>query len=506
MLRNLRLTLIFLSLSVALQAQTPYTASVQVRTGEYWWGISASDQFVNPFDGAFSADHNTFRSPFSLPVVISSEGRYAACQSPADFAFDGKTITVTSSVEKVEFAQSGHSLREAYLVCLQKFFPPSGNAPSNDLFASPVYDLGELSGEFDAQKIESTADRILSEGLPAGTLLVPRGWESLSNNFSFDVQLFPTATTFIERLHAKGFKIMLTVTPYIAASGRDYVKYRNESRLLSNAEGKPLVFETDYGYSAALSPSPQLARSINDQLTVLRTTTAVDGYLFDCAAVTARLSADAAANYRSFWRSAAEGFDMMLFAPDPVSPSDEAVSLVALPDKINVGSLERIMHTVTNAGLLGYRYIALGGTENLTSQSVDMVKLTLTLMATMPVAVIPYPLDNVKDRRWLVDIVKWRTTIARAVATAASESASTGEPLVRTMEYQFPDSGFANCTDQYIIGGKWLVAPVLQQGGKRMVRLPRGTWNDSDGKRIKGPRVVNVTVTDPVAAIFELQK
>lgn len=76
------------------------------------------------------------------------------------------------------------------------------------------------------------------------------------------------------------------------------------------------------------------------------------------------------------------------------------------------------------------------------------------------------------------------------------EAGTTGEPLMRHMEYQFPGQGFWDCTDQYMLGSRYLVAPVLDDTGRRTVRLPRGTWISADGTRYKGPRVINVDVSD----------
>ena len=85
------------------------------------------------------------------------------------------------------------------------------------------------------------------------------------------------------------------------------------------------------------------------------------------------------------------------------------------------------------------------------------------------------------------------------------EAGTTGEPLMRHMEYQFPGQGFWDCTDQYMLGSRYLVAPVLDDTGRRTVRLPRGTWISADGTRYKGPRVINVDVSDGSIPLFRLR-
>ena len=55
-----------------------------------------------------------------------------------------------------------------------------------------------------------------------------------------------------------------------------------------------------------------------------------------------------------------------------------------------------------------------------------------------------------------------------------------------------------------MIGPKWLVAPVVGDSGVRMVRLPKGRWKEiGSGRIIKGPRVIDVDVSDGKTPIYE---
>ena len=60
------------------------------------------------------------------------------------------------------------------------------------------------------------------------------------------------------------------------------------------------------------------------------------------------------------------------------------------------------------------------------------------------------------------------------------ETAShTGEPMVRYLEYEFPNCGLASVTDEFMLGEKYLVAPVLEKGKTgREVIFPSGRWRD----------------------------
>ncbi|HZH00712.1 MAG TPA: glycoside hydrolase, partial [Flavisolibacter sp.] len=59
--------------------------------------------------------------------------------------------------------------------------------------------------------------------------------------------------------------------------------------------------------------------------------------------------------------------------------------------------------------------------------------------------------------------------------------------VVRSMEYVFPHQGFAENADQFMLGDKYLVAPVLSRENARTVVFPKGRWRSEHGRIIKGP-------------------
>lgn len=83
------------------------------------------------------------------------------------------------------------------------------------------------------------------------------------------------------------------------------------------------------------------------------------------------------------------------------------------------------------------------------------------------------------------------------------KAAKTGEPIVRSMEYEFPNHGYYNIKDQFMLGSNILVAPILEKGqAKRLVTLPKGKWV-YDGKTYKGGDIVEINVTIFDIPIFQ---
>ena len=71
------------------------------------------------------------------------------------------------------------------------------------------------------------------------------------------------------------------------------------------------------------------------------------------------------------------------------------------------------------------------------------------------------------------------------------------------MEYEFPHQGFSDCKDQFMLGEKYLVAPMLTPDAGRTVRLPKGKWKDDSGKIIHGGKTIDITVAPDRLPYFE---
>ncbi|MDA3928467.1 MAG: hypothetical protein PF541_05870, partial [Prolixibacteraceae bacterium] len=80
------------------------------------------------------------------------------------------------------------------------------------------------------------------------------------------------------------------------------------------------------------------------------------------------------------------------------------------------------------------------------------------------------------------------------IVELAQKAAGDGEPIVRHMEYVFPNQGFESCNNQYMLGDKYLVAPMVEKGTSRTVKLPKGKWIDDQGKIYQGGKTVSIEV------------
>ena len=84
------------------------------------------------------------------------------------------------------------------------------------------------------------------------------------------------------------------------------------------------------------------------------------------------------------------------------------------------------------------------------------------------------------------------------------EAFASGEPIVRSLEYEFPHQGLHNIMDAFMLGDKYLVAPVVIKGAVlRTVKLPTGKWKYIDGTLYEGGQEVTVDAPTETLPIFE---
>jgi alpha-glucosidase (family GH31 glycosyl hydrolase) len=75
----------------------------------------------------------------------------------------------------------------------------------------------------------------------------------------------------------------------------------------------------------------------------------------------------------------------------------------------------------------------------------------------------------------------------------ARASAKSGEPIARPLAYTYPNGGYEQIKDQFLLGDTILVAPVLEKGARsRKIVFPAGSWKGDDGSAVTGPATVEI--------------
>ena len=114
-----------------------------------------------------------------------------------------------------------------------------------------------------------------------------------------------------------------------------------------------------------------------------------------------------------------------------------------------------------------------------------------------------YGEENYRIMRKYYDI---RLAMHDYIKSLYAEAHTDGSPLIRTMFYEFPDDPVCwRLTDQYMFGGRYLVAPIFHLDQfRREVYLPAGSWTlTSTGEKYEGGRTVAVDAPIEYMPVFE---
>ena len=288
---------LMLAVACAAVAGFAETKTVEMRTGEKWWGVMNYYGTKMPFDAAtdltmdLCKDNNSNQS---ASLLLSDSGRFVWCDEQTVVTIRGGKITMTSKSDPIELDESGKTLREAYLKAMARHFPPSGKVPDLMFFSAPQYNTWiELTYHQNEKDILAYAKSMLDNGLPAGVLMIDDTWQYAYGTWEFDPRRFTDPKGMVKKLHAMGFKVMLWMCPFVSldspefrriewASNPDDVKgWPTKGGFLTDG-GKPAAVQWWNGYSALLDLThPNANAWFTEQLDRLVRDFGVDGFKFD---------------------------------------------------------------------------------------------------------------------------------------------------------------------------------------------------------------------------------
>ena len=500
--------------------------TVTVLEEEQWWGGAVNDGRTMPYSDGFSYDmYGNNKGNQVQPLLISNKGRVIWSEDPFKFTFAKDAILIEAR-GKIEQNKAGSTLKEAYIYASKNYFPANGQMPDEMLFSAPQYNTWiELMYNQNQEDILKYAHAIIDNGFPPGVLMIDDNWQEDYGKWNFHPGRFPDPKAMMGKLHQLGFKVMLWVCPFVSPDTDTYRDLANKGFFLKNPQdakvaaapwigpGQPAMIYWWNGASALLDLSnPGATQWFKGELERLMKEYNIDGFKLDAGdayfypdhlvsykkditpnehtALFGKIGLDFPLNeYRAMWKMAG-------------LPLAERLS-----DKgHNWNDLGALIPNITGQGLMGYAFTCpdmIGGGEFgsfLQAETIDQDLIvrsaqTHALMPMMQFSVAPWRILDEEHMKMVKKAVELRKEFTSAIVTLAKHAAKTGEPIVRTMEYVFPDQGYATVKDQFMLGNDILVAPVLTSGNtSRTVILPNGKWEDASGKKLKGNRQIDVNV------------
>lgn len=488
---------------------------IRLLEGEAWWGGDVTYGGQMPY-GRETVDIDLgagIRGNQAAPLLVSSKGRYVWSEEPIRYRFEDGSLTVTG--ESV-IEERGEDLRGAFLAAAAAHFPSTGTLPDARFFSVPQYNLWiELQYEPTQDKTIRYAEEALANGLPPGVIMIDDNWMEDYGVWKFRSDRFPDPKEMTEKLHELGFQVMLWTCPFVSPDNAvNFRMLEGKGYLLRDEKGETAIRRWWNGYSAVLDcTNPAAVEWYQGQLQQLVDTYGIDGFKLDagdpeyyratdrsvvpmhpnghCEAWAAVGLRYAFNEYRACWKMA--GKPLVQRLRDRQHSWDENGLASLIPNGLA-------------QGLAGYAYICpdmigggqIGDVENNPDFRVDQELFVRyaqcsALFPMMQFSTAPWRVLDKEHLGYCVETAKLHAEFGELFLELARHSAETGEPIMRHMAYAYPDGGFEDVADQFMIGDTLLVAPVVTQGARsRTIHFPKGEWLGDDGSKVQGPCVLEV--------------
>jgi alpha-glucosidase (family GH31 glycosyl hydrolase) len=488
-----------------------------------WGGIIALGSTM-PLKDGFQFDFGIDNLGNQLqPLLLTSKGRYVWSEEPYKFEIKGSSLIISNQKAEVKTAIAGKTLAEARQVAEKLFFHTNGKTPELLLFSKPQYNTWiELNFNHNQADILKYAHNLIDNGYPPGVFMIDNSWQERHGVWSFHSGRFPDPKGMMDELHTLGFKVMLWVSPFVNPDLNPLIrKMRNEDLLIKVKQdskydyykgGKVALIQWWDGYSVELDFSnPKAVKWFTDKLDALQKDFGVDGFKFDAGDMRF---------YPNFTESHIPNISAnkhsQLFAEIglkyPLNEYRACWKMAGLPlaqrlrdKKADWEDLQKLLPDMLVSSLVGYNYNCpdmIGGGEFnsfINGGKIDQEMMVRSaqchaLMPMMQFSVAPWRILDENHHNAIKKSMALREQFTPLIMQLVDEAAKTGEPIIRLMDYVFPNQGYETVLDQYMLGSKILVAPQQTKGNTRTVKLPKGKWKADDDTLYDGGKMTTINV------------
>jgi len=513
-------------LSACVAHAATVTTEIPVLEGERWWGGGGGDGHNQPYGAADSRriDLRTHGNT-SSPLLVSSCGRYVWSEKPFGYVFRNGKLVIDSDVEKVLPVQAGRTLKDAYLAAARAHMRFAGKLPPDAFFTLPQWNnwIEIFLNGMDQKAADDYTAELAKSGFPCGIYMMDGGWLSHQGSYEFYEKDFPDPKGLFDRINAQGWIPLIWTAHFVSPDSREYKKLRYHPKLggldylayrKRPGSHEAAVVRWWSGISAVYDlTKPEASAFYVKTLKDFATQYGIRGFKFDAGDprffVEDCRFADEKAEPVDYTRLYAElAAREFPYHEIRVSWKCGGLPLVTrLGDRTHewTGSKyaqDTVVPQIIAAGLLGCPYsladMVGGGMEvSFVGRKIDekLFVRSAAMQSLMPMMQFsPAPWRHLSPQgvalcRKFADL---HVEFAPYILETARHAAKTGEPIVRAMEYEFPHQGFNRPLQQFMLGDRWLVAPVITPDDAKTVELPAGTWRDDLGVVHVGPKTISL--------------
>ncbi len=485
---------------------------LKILENEYWWGGSVNAGHLMPFDKNACLNYDLVNhvgggNDQYSPLMLSSKGRYVWSEKPFTITVQNGVLTLEG--EDFELEENCENLRGAYLTAMKKHFPFNEKMPDELFFKAVQYNTWiEVGTDQTTEKILKYAKEIIDGGMKPGVMMIDGGWQEDYGTYDFHRKKIPDPKFLMDELHKLGYKVMLWVSPIVASAGTQFKMIRDKGFLVKDKDGNVAIRKWWSGYSAVLDLTNPDARAwMQNEMNNLMTLYGVDGFKFDAGDAYFYDDEDLtyekvlAREHTTYFNEVGALYPFNEFRAGYKFGGREIVA--RLHDKKhtwdNVGICALVPHTIAQ-GLLGYAYCCpdmVGGGDLVGANGLGEIDEELfirwtqanALLGMMQMSIAPWRVLSKETYEIVKKYILLHAQFGDKFVELGKHASKTGEPITRAIAYQFPDENLDFISDEFMLGDDILVAPVIEKGVReRVVYLPKGKWQESDGTVYEGGR------------------
>ncbi len=448
-----------------------------------------------------------FFSSTGIAIFINRDiPLYLSINSPVknEICFQGKSPSICGTKRAMEqnlqyTICTAKDAKEVHKIMLGKFFPKAKSLPDLRMLTEPVWSTwAKYKTNVTQKDVLNFLDEIKSNNMTASHIEIDDKYSTTYGDFNFDKSKFPDPNLMVQKLHNRTIRITTWVHPFAnldskaLSLGADYwVKSGNAPGILKWWNGYGAVLDTT---------NTQGVDWFKTRLRFFRDKYKLDSFKFDAGEVQylpencnfnktikninyfSKKYAEIASTFGGL-TEVRVGYNCQEF---PV--------FFRIIDRTSSWSLENGLKSVLTAtltlGILGYPFVLpdmVGGKTHASKPEKELyirwTQLTIFLPSIQfSIAPWQYDSETISIVRHALEI---RKNISADIVKFAKIAAVTGEPIIRPLWWQAPaDKQALADISEFLIGDKYLVAPVLEKGAQvRTVHIVNGTWQEMFGAR-----------------------
>ncbi len=449
-----------------------------------------------------------------VAVLPQSDGLQIELTTEGDVA----TYTLTGTGRVALTVLDGADMRAVWAAYIRQVGWPS-TVPS--LLEAPVIytTWASYKDAVSQAAVAELAAEIQQHGFPTGVIEIDDRWQQAYGDLAFDPAKFPDPAALVADLHERGFSVTAWVPPFVAPDAAMWAEAEAAGALVHDTAGTPLLTTWWQGTGGLIDAgNPQALDWWAARLHAFRAQWGLDGLKYDGGEgryVPAGADMAITPNGYSARYAAFAGAQPGLNEVRTAYWSQQVPITLRVFDMASIwglgNGLAALPVRVLTLAMLGYPFVLpdmIGGNqygaERCTGEMLVRWTQAAAFTMSMQFGIWPWkflaPTPGIcRGYTWLHLALKpWLLDYATRVTCA------NGYPPLRPLglEYQ-TDSQALACADQWLLGDRILVAPVLGPPRGRVIYLPAGRWFDPwTGETIEGPKRLEVRVPLHICPFF----